>query len=200
MTASSDIDRYYVRQSSKVTSSQVWMVVRRNGIWYSRMLDSMGLSPIMSHRNAPPANGLKPYILTSDWNEVVPLVWEFRKAYIGRLMDSCGFQKPEDPWEPQNDFLEAVRTEDGGIAVSAAHKPRLDTRWRQEIVTVNAKTGENRTHWIYDDPGEGCAVPWRFKAELERIPKDEARDAIRTEAEGWWDSLVEECAKWEVAR
>lgn len=194
----SDIDRYYVRNGCSIVSSQIHMVVRRNGTWYSRTLDFMGLSPVMTHRNAPPVSGLKPYILCSSWDEVAPLVWRFRTAYIDRLMARCGFEKPSDPWEPENDFLEAVRTVDGGIAVSAAHKPRLDSRWGQEIVSLNAKTGEHKVHWFYDDPGEGTAVPWRFKDELVRIPKEEAREAIRTEAEGWWDSLIERCARWEA--
>lgn len=190
-----ELDCYYVQQKGRPEDASVYLVARRGDRWFSRIIDRMGASPILTHPNRPDMRGFKPYILCDSWDEVAPLVNAFRAEYVRRLLIECGFESPKDPWECENDFIEAVRTESGGVAVSASHRPRLDSKWVQTLVEVDARTGRNHRHTFYD---ETESFPWRFRAELERIPKEEAVEAIRAEAEGWWDAMVERCARWEV--
>lgn len=193
-----DSELFYVKQASQTPQSSVYLVARKGDTWYSRIMDCMGLSPIQVHPRRPNMTTFKPYILCNTWDEVAPLVQEYRRYYVRKHMVKCGFEAPTDPWECENDFLEAVRTADGGIAVSASHRPRLDDRWVQSLVVINARTGENTEHTaFYDNEGE---FQWMFKAELERIPSDEAEKAVRSELEAWWDSKVRQCATWGDAR
>lgn len=192
-----DSELFYVQQKGRAEDTMIGLVARRDDRWYSRIIDRMGVSPVQTYRNRPDMRGFKPYIVCDSWDEVAPLVNAFRTAYVSKLMVECGFESPKVPWESENDFMEAVRTEDGGVAVSASHRPRMESRWVQTIVTVDARTGENKRMTFYD--GEE-SFPWRFKAELERIPAEEAEYAIRSEAEDWWDSKIEQCATWRDAR
>ena len=192
-----DTELFYVQQRGRDVDAMIFVVARIDGRWYSRMMDSLGLSGTIAHSSRPSMAGFKPYVLCKSWDEVAPLVNVFRTAYIRRIMVDCGFEEPTNPWERRNDFIEAVRTEDGGVAVNAAIRPRLDSRWVQKRVVVNARTGANCSTNFYDNTKE---FPWRFKSELTRIPAEEAEEAVRSELEAFWDSKVEQCAKWEVAR
>lgn len=193
-----DSELFYVKQASRVYQSSVYLVARKGDRWYSRIMDCMGLSPIQTHTRRPNMATFKPYILCDTWDEVAPLVQEYRRYYLGKHMAACGFEPPHYPWESENDFLEAVRTSDGGIAVSASHRPRRNDRWVQTLVTINAKTGENNERTAFYDNVE--EFQWKFKPELERIPADEAEKAVRAEIEAWWDSKIQQCAKWGDAR
>lgn len=189
-----DSELFYVKQASQVHHSSIYLVARKGDRWYSRIMDCMGLSPIQTHSRRPNMTSFKPYILCDTWDEVAPLVQQYRQYYVDNRMTKCGFEPPHYPWELENDFLEAVRTADGGIAVSASHRPRRDSRWVQALVVVNAKTGENNERTaFYDDVEE---FQWKFKPELERIPADEAEKAVRAEIEAWWDSKIQQCATW----
>ncbi len=193
-----DSELFYVRQASRVQGSSVYLVARRGDAWYSRIMDCMGLSPIQVHSGRPNMTGFKPYILCQSWDEVAPLVGRYRRHFADRLMVECGFESPHEPWECENDFLEAVRTPDGGVAVSASHRPKLSSRRVQTLISINAVTGENEhRNTFYDDDEE---FQWQFKRELERIPKEEAEKAIRKEIEAWWDAKIEQCAQWRDAR
>ena len=191
-----DTELFYVQRRGRDEDSIIGILARRDGTWYTRIMDSLGLSMTIAHSSRPNMSGFKPYILCDSWDQVAPLVNVFRNAYVDRLLVECGFEKPKNAWECENDFLEAVRTEDGGMAVNASHRPRLDSRWVQTRIVVDPRTGANYRKNFFDAKEE---FQWRFKPELERIPADEAEAAIRSMAEAWWNRKIEQCAKWEVA-
>ena len=191
-----DSELFYVRQASQVHQSYVYLVARKGDTWFSRIMDCMGLSPIQTHHRRPDMRSIKPYVLCYSWDEVAPLVKQYRDYYVRKHMTLCGFEDPLDPWESKMEFIEAVRTADGGVAVSASHRPKSDSRWVQTLITVNARTGGHHTYDFYEEE----SVRRMLKADLERIPAEEAEKAVRSEMEAWWDSKIEQCAKWEVAR
>jgi len=192
-----DTELFYVQQRGRDEDSMIFLVARRGDKWYTRIMDCMGLSGLVAHSSRPGMAGFKPYVLCKSWDEVAPLVNVFRTAYVRKVLVECGFEEPTNPWERRNDFLEAVRTADGGVAVNAAVRPRLDARWVQKRIIVNASTGANNSTNLYDNTEE---FPWRFKPELTRIPAEEAEKAVRSELEAWWDSKVRQCATWGDAR
>ena len=169
--------------------SCVEIIGRRNGVYVSAVIDSLGMSPMFFSGTRPGTAGLKPYIMLKDLDSAMPFLLRYRQAYCENFLEDAGLSGDSLSNER---FVEAAETPGGGI-LFLTERLCKDGRMRQTVRLIDIAHGRNSRLHLYSDEAN---YPYTIRPDLKRIPADEAVATVSDAATSWFDLLIELVRPW----
>ena len=169
--------------------SCVEIIGRRNGVYISAVIDSLGMSPMFFSGTRPGTAGLKPYLMLKDLDAAMPFLLTFRQAYRDKFLEDAGLSGDSLSRER---FVEAAEAPGGGILFISESLCKGD-RMQQTVRLVDIAHGRNSRRYYYSDDAN---YPYTIRPDLKRIPAEEAVAIVSDAATSWFDLLIELVRPW----
>ena len=177
----------YVSMGDDVTTSLILFLGRREEGYYSRIMDCMGLSPMVYSRTRPKLDGLRPYVLFKEFAPAMPYIRGYREVYKDRYMRVCGLVDPFG----REEFLDATESDDGTVLTVSQHYGARGIV--QRVNAFNPYNTRNSTHYYSEgDPG----YPYTIRSDVRHLTEEEARTVVADAIIAYYDSLADQVRPW----